>query len=144
MTLAWLIAAILFVVIESVTTQLISIWFAAGAISAFIATLFGGNLIVQWSLFIAFSIILLIATKPLAKKLTKNSNEKTNIDSTVGKITVVTSKIDNIAETGEVKLNSLIWSARSLDGEIIEKDSKVIVKKVEGVKLIVSPVENTD
>ena len=138
MVYAWLIAAILFVVIESVTTQLISIWFAAGAVAAFIAALAGGNLTVQWSLFIAFSLVLLIATKPLVKKLTKNSTAKTNVESNIGKITVVTSKIDNIAETGEVKLNGLVWSARSLDGEVIEEGSKVIVKKVEGVKLIVT------
>ena len=141
MVYAWLIAAILFVIIESVTTQLISIWFAAGATAAFIAALCNGNIIVQWSLFIAFSIILLIATKPLAKKLTKNSAEKTNIDSAIGKVTVVTAEIDNIAETGEVKLNGLTWSARSLNGDVIKEGSKVIVKKVEGVKLIVEICE---
>lgn len=137
MIYAWLLAIVAFVLIEIFTTQLVSIWFAGGALAAFIGCLAGAGQTVQWILFIAFSVFLLIITKPLVKKLTKNQREKTNIDAQIGKTTVVTQKIDNIAETGEVKLNGLFWAARSADNSVIEKDEQVRVKNVEGVKLIV-------
>ncbi len=137
MAYAWLAAIVAFSVIEACTAQLVSIWFAGGALAAFIGCMLGANMSVQWILFTAFSILLLIITKPIVKKLVGNHKEKTNVDAQIGKVTVVTKKIDNIAEQGEVKLNGLFWSARSDDGSIIEENEKVRIKGVEGVKLIV-------
>lgn len=137
MMYAWLAAALIFAVAEACTLQLISIWFAGGALAAFVCAVLGTDVNVQWIVFAAVSALLLAVTKPVVKKLTKNQCEKTNIDAQIGKITVVTKKIDNIAEVGEVKLNGLYWSARSEDGNVIEADERVRIKNVEGVKLIV-------
>lgn len=137
MMYAWLAATLIFAVVEACTLQLISIWFAGGALAAFVCAVLGTDVNVQWIVFAAVSALLLAVTKPVVKKLTKNQCEKTNIDAQIGKITVVTKKIDNIAEVGEVKLNGLYWSARSEDGNVIEADERVRIKNVEGVKLIV-------
>lgn len=137
MVYAWLAAIIAFAVIEAMTAQLVSIWFAGGAVAAFIASIAGAGTMTQWILFVAVSALLLIFTKPFVKKITNREPEKTNVDAQIGKTTVVTQKIDNIAETGEVKLNGISWSARSTDGGIIEAGKTVSVEKVEGVKLIV-------
>ena len=137
MIYAWLIAIAAFALIEICTTQLVSIWFAGGALAAFIGCLAGADETIQWILFIVCSAVLLLATKPLVKKLTENKREKTNVDAQIGKATIVTQKIDNLAETGEVKLGGLVWTARSAFGEIIDENEKVIVVRVEGVKLIV-------
>ena len=80
--------------------------------------------------------------KPFVKKITSREPEKTNVDAQIGKTTIVTKKIDNISETGEVKLNGVTWSARSINGDCIDEGSTVIVEKVEGVKLIVKPVQS--
>lgn len=140
MVYVWLIAIIAFVVIEVLTSALVSVWFAGGAVVAFISALSGANIVTQWILFVLASALLLIFTKPLIKKIMGKNGEKTNIDANLGKITVVTETIDNLAQTGEVNLNGLSWTARSLDGEIIPEGTKVIVKKVEGVKLIVKTI----
>ena len=137
---AWLIAIILFAIIEIVTVQLVSVWFAGGAVAAFIAALAGADISIQWICFVAVSALLLIFTKPFVKKVTHREPEKTNIDAQIGKTTVVTKRIDNIAETGEVKLNGISWTARSIDNEIIEVGTTVFVEKVDGVKLIVKSV----
>lgn len=138
MIYAWLAAILFFTLIEICTTQLVSVWFAGGALAAFVSCLAGADKTIQWVLFAAVSAMLLVLTKPLVKKLTQNKPEKTNIDSQIGKTTVVTKKIDNIAETGEVKLGGLYWSARSSDGTVIEENEKVVVEKIDGVKLIVT------
>lgn len=140
MVYVWLISIIAFVIIEAVTSGLVSVWFAGGAVAAFISALAGASIITQWIIFVLSSALILVFTKPLIKKVIGKSGEKTNIDANLGKITVVTETIDNLNQTGAVTLNGLSWTARSFDGEIIPKDTKVIVEKVEGVKLIVKTI----
>lgn len=133
----WLGAAVVFALIEAFTVQLVSIWFAGGALAAFAGCAANAPEPWQWVIFAGVSLLLLSVTKPAVKRLTKNQTEKTNIDAQIGKITVVTETIDNISEKGAVKLGGLYWTARSGDGSVIEKEEKVRIKAVEGVKLIV-------
>lgn len=137
MVYVWLVAIIAFVIIEALTSGLVSVWFAGGAVAALISALAGAGIVTQWIVFILASALILIFTKPLIKKVIGKSGEKTNIDANLGKVTIVTETIDNLAQTGEVNLNGLSWTARSADGEVIQKGTKVVVKRVEGVKLIV-------
>ncbi len=141
MVYMWLGAVILFALVEVITTQLVSIWLAGGALAAFCASLAGADVTLQWILFVAVSAILLILTKPLVKKIINREPEKTNIDAQIGKTTIVTQKIDNIKETGEVRLNGISWTARSENGEPIDEGSRVLVEKIDGVKLIVKSVQ---
>ena len=141
MVYMWLGAVILFAVVEAMTTQLVSIWLAGGALAAFCASLAGTEVTLQWILFVAVSAILLILTKPLVKKIINREPEKTNIDAQIGKTTIVTQKIDNIKETGEVRLNGISWTARSENDEPIDEGSRVLVEKIDGVKLIVKSVQ---
>ena len=62
----------------------------------------------------------------------------TNADRLIGETAVVTAAIDNLAAKGEVTVKGQIWTARSEDGEAIGSGERVTVKKIEGVKLIVS------
>ena len=55
----------------------------------------------------------------------------------IGKTAVVISDINNLEGNGQVRVNGNVWSARSVDGEIISEGSTVTVKAIEGVKLIV-------
>ena len=65
------------------------------------------------------------------------SEEKTNFDAIIGKKAVVTKQVNNIKAQGEAEINGNLWSVRSINDEIIEKDEIVTVEKIEGVKLIV-------
>lgn len=133
----WVVAIIVFLLLEAATYQFISIWFAGGALGALVAFGFGGPLKVQILVFFVLSALLLILTRPLVKKIMNERKEKTNIDELPGKLGQVTEKIDNMASVGRVKLGAMEWTARSDDGSVIEPGAIVKVIRLEGVKLIV-------
>ena len=133
----WIVALIAFVVIEALTAQLLTIWFAVGSVAALIAEMLGAEVWLQWTVFVAVSAVVLIATRPFVKKLTKQKLQPTNADRCIGEIAVVTEKIDNIAGKGAVKVNGIEWSARTQSGETVESGNTVRVIKIDGVKLIV-------
>lgn len=136
-TIAWLVILAVLLVIEIATLGLTTIWFAGGALAAFLVSLAGGSLWLQIVLFLAVSVILLIFTRPLAVKYMNNNVQKTNVDSIPGETAVVILAIDNLKAEGQVMVNGLEWSARSKDGRRIEEGKVVRVTAVEGVKLIV-------
>ena len=75
--------------------------------------------------------------RPFAIKYVNNKAEKTNVESMAGKQGKVVVEIDNINAKGMIKVDGMEWTARSVDGEIIPKDSLVTVVSVEGVKAMV-------
>ncbi len=137
MLIFWVVLLILLIIVEAVTAQMVTIWFAAGAVGAIVAERFGAEVWLQWVVFVAVSAVALVVTRPLVKKLTKTTVQPTNADRYIGQIAVVTETIDNIEAKGQVNVSGAVWTARSADGSVIEKDEKVTVEKIDGVKLIV-------
>lgn len=137
----WLIIAAFLIIVELGTMGLTSIWFAIGAFAAAITTQFTNNLWIQLIVFMVLSIILWIFTRPIAVKHLNLGKEKTNVDSLAGQKAIVTITIDNLQATGQAKVNGLEWTARSADDSIINAGETVIIKEVEGVKLIVEPIQ---
>ena len=133
----WGALIIILVILEAATPQLISIWFAAGAVIALAATLLSAPLWLQIVLFVVVSVILLVATRPLAKKLNRSA-EHINADRVVGMSGIVTEPIDNLNAAGMVKVGGQMWSARSDDGSEIPEGTIVTVLRLEGVKVIVT------
>lgn len=136
-SICWLIIFLVLLVIEIFTLGLTTIWFAIGAVAAFIATLAGAGLIVQVVLFFAVSVITLIATRPIAVKYFSKNTEKTNVEGIIGKNVVITQRIPDMNTTGKASLDGEIWMARSLENEPMEEGELVEIAAVEGVKLIV-------
>ncbi|MGI6012533.1 MAG: NfeD family protein [Ruminococcus sp.] len=137
-SVVWLVLLVVLIAIEIITLGLSTIWFAGGALVAFIAALFHAPVTVQVILFLIVSILLLVFTRPVAVKYLNHGRVKTNVESLIGKRAVVSETIDNIRSAGHVTVNGLEWMARSRDdGEIIEKEEIVRIIRVEGVKLIV-------
>ena len=101
----------------------------------------GANVWVQLGIFLAVSLLLLIFTRPAALRYMNKSTLKTNVDSLTGEVGVVSERIDNLEATGKVKLNDVLWTARSEDGTVIEEGAVVEISRVEGVKLIVKMKE---
>lgn len=137
MLIFWVVLLVVLVVIEAVTAQMVTIWFAAGAAAGIVAELLGAEVWLQWVIFIAVSAIALIVTRPLVRKLTKTKIQPTNADRCIGQTAVVTEDIDNIEGKGQVQVNGTVWTARSSDGSVFKKDERVTVEKIDGVKLIV-------
>lgn len=139
MTLFWLILAVAMAVVEALTVQLVSIWFAAGAVAACIASLFSENILVQVGVFVAVSAVALLVTRPLVSRMKKHGTEATNADKYIGMSGVTLSEIDNEKAAGQVRVGSSVWSAKSADGFVIPPDTKIKVRDIQGVKLIVEP-----
>lgn len=137
----WLVAAVVFAVIEGLTMGLTTIWFAGGAVVSLIAALLGAGLAIQIVLFFAVSIVLLFSTRKLFVKRLHTGQVKTNIEALIGKEAVTISTIRPM-EVGRIKLNGQEWSAvcRTEDAAI-EEGAKVKVMAIEGVKAIVVPLE---
>ena len=140
--LIWLGLLLAFLIAEAACAiHLISIWFAAGALVAMIASLLGAQVWLQVTLFVVVSVALLVLLWPFVKKFLNPAHEKTNVDSVIGSTGIVTAAIDNIAATGTVKLGAMEWSARSSSGETIDVGAVVKVDRIEGVKVFVSCAE---
>lgn len=137
MSIFWLVLAVVMGVIEATTVQLVSIWFAVGAVGGCITSLITDNIWIQITVAVVVTLITLVATRPFAKRVINTKKTHTNSDRNIGKTGVVIMDIDNIESTGQVKVDSSVWSAKSVDDSVIKKDSKVIVKKIEGAKLVV-------
>ncbi len=138
--LYWLIAMILLGVLEAVTISLVSLWFAGGALAAMVASLLGAPLWLQVAVFLVVSGILLACLRPLAKRST-GAKTKTNVDSLMGQQALVTEQIDNLTAQGAIRVNGNTWTARSTNGKPIPADTRVVIDRVEGVKLYVTPVK---
>lgn len=133
----WLIAFIVFAAVELATSMaLVSIWFAVGSLVALVLSAINVPLWIQLVAFIIVSAILLVCTRPIAKKLAKN-NVGTNLELNIGKTAEVIEDIDNTKAVGRVRLDGVYWSAISQTGEVIQKGSHVTVTKIEGSKLYV-------
>ncbi len=137
----WAILIVVFSVIEALTLGLTSIWFGFGAIVALFAAMIKLPVIAQIVIFLITSIILLIYTKPIAKKYLKIGSTKTNVEDLIGKKGFVVKPISN-RELGQVKVKGQIWTAKSVDDTEIPESTEIEVVNIEGVKLIVKKANN--
>ena len=139
-SLLWLVLIVVFLMAEASTVTLISLWFAAGALVAMIASLLGAQFWLQGVLFLVVACFLLACLRPLVRKYIKPRITKTNVDAVIGAKGYVTAAVDNLSATGKVKLNGMEWTARSTSGERIAEGTLVKVDRIEGVKAFVTPV----
>lgn len=108
------------------------------------ATELGAALWLQFAVFLIVSILALIATRPLARKMLDKTIVPTNADRVLHHEAKVTETVDNENATGAVYIDGKTWTARSDSGEIIEKGKMAKIVRMEGVKLYVRPARNPD
>ena len=133
----WLVLFVASLILEAISMQLFSMWFAVGALAALIAS----GLHVPWwlqiILFVCVTAVSLAATRPLVKRLQRRV-QPTNADRYVGKTAVVIQEIDNVNAKGQVKVEGQVWTARSADGQVIPEGATVRTAAIQGVKMIVT------
>lgn len=133
----WIALVVVAIIVEVSTEQLVSIWFAIGGLAGIITAAFGLNPGVQIAIALVVTLLALALTRPFVKKALNFSKVKTNTDRYLNQVGIVTEQINNTEECGLVKVLGSVWSARSLDGNIIADGSEVKVIRIEGVRLIV-------
>lgn len=139
--LFWALAVVAFVIAEVVTIQLVSIWFAAGALVTLLLSYFYDlSALQQLGIFIISSSIFLLLSIPLIKKRRRQTAVATNAELDIGKHATVIEEINSEKGTGRVTLNGVNWSAvPDNENDIIPEGAIVIVTNVTGAKLSVKP-----
>ena len=138
--LIWLAIAVTLIVLETFTVDLVAVWFGISALVMVVITAIFPDLYVMWQavIFVVLSTVLLLSTRRLVKRLMQKGKEhETNLELVVGHVARVVEYIDNDLEKGAVKINGIIWSARSLSGAPVGEGVLVIVREIRGNKLIV-------
>lgn len=138
MMIFWGVVFVLMVIAECASMQLVSIWFAVGSLGAFFAAMLDLGFIGQLAIFVLVSLVLLIVTRPLLKKLRVQRIVPTNADKEIGATAVIIEEVDAAAGTGRVRLNGVDWIAVSESGSVLPVNTVVIVRQVQGAKLIVA------
>lgn len=139
----WLGLTVFFIAAEVTTVSLVSVWFIGGALAALLAAALGADVGLQVILFFAVSGILLLLFRPLAKKYFTPRITRTNADRLIGKEALVCETIDNLHETGAIRISGVEWTARTADNAVIEKGQRIRVLSIEGAKVFVEPAEES-
>lgn len=134
----WIIVLAILIFIEILTLGITTIWFAGGALAAFILSLFYDNLIVEIIVFLVVSLALLYFTRPVVMRQLNSTKSPLEYEGVIGKSAVVIIEVDNMKGLGQVSVDGQEWSARSLDGSVLNKDTKVRIQGITGTKVIVS------
>jgi membrane protein implicated in regulation of membrane protease activity len=140
----WLIVIIVTALVEAATIQLVAIWLVAGGIAGLITSLFTDNVYIQCAVFIIVVVVSFLVFMPLIRKSRLVKKVSTNADRYLGKTGVVIENIDNIQGTGQVKVLGNVWTAKTKDGNAIEKGSDVLVLEISGAKLIVEKLKQNE
>ncbi len=138
--LFWLVAAVILAVGEIATTSLFLAPFAGGAVVACIVAAAGTGVFVQLAAFLAVSLVLLAALRPVARAhLRQPARLRTGTAALVGQTATVVERIANDEGVGCVRLGGEIWTARAYDDdEIIEPGPRVSVMEIRGATALVS------
>lgn len=140
--LFWLAVMVIMLVIEIATLGITTIWFAGGALAAFFLAMLNVPFVIQIIVFLVVSLILLIFTRPVAVKYFNKDRARTNVEGMIGRQAIVVSEVDNLQGIGRVTVGGQEWSARTpRDGIVLPVGAVVIVKAVNGVKLMVEERE---
>ena len=141
MIYVWLGVVVMAIAAEAATADLIAIWIIPSALVSLILAVIDVPLWLQVVVFIVLVVAFLALSKTFLRKyLKKRPNEITNADALIGQTAIVTENLDNLAQSGAVRVNGLEWSARSVDDSIkLEKGTLVVIRRINGVKLICEP-----
>lgn len=137
----WGIVTAIALVIEFISADLITIWFAAGGLVTLLVVALAPKINIAWQLviFVGVSVVLLLCTRKICLKLLKNDNVKTNIDAIIGTQFVV----KDISEQGYTyhTINGTSWRVQAIEGENLEIGSKYEICEVKGNKLIAKKIK---
>ena len=133
----WLGITALALILEFVTSDMISIWFVGGGLIAIILSACSLAWYIHLPIFIAVSFILLFSFRPIVMKKLMANEEKTNADSAIGKeYTLLTDIGFNML--GTIKIGDVIWNVDTEnEREEIPAGTVVEIVKILGNKYIV-------
>lgn len=136
----WIIVFVATLIVEVITAgNLVSIWFSAGSLVAYVVYLFDGPILLQVIVFLAVSIGTLLAIRPLASTYFRGNVIATNADRMIGRQTTL-SKAITANQWGEINIYGTVWSAVEINNKPLEAGTDVKIVAIEGAKVIVEKI----
>lgn len=134
---AWLGVAVFFLVVELLTTTLVSIWFVPAAIIVCLLTFVIDSLVWQIAIFVVLSAVFMVVCRRIYKKhIKKPVDDVDQNEKLLGKAALVTE--DTNAISGRILVGDIYWRAVSENGETIPKGETVVIKGVNGTTLVIN------
>ena len=141
MTLIWIIAAVVFLIVELCTVAFCSIWFTIGCVCAIPAAALGAPVWLQIVIFAAVSGLCFAVFYPRLKKHVKQIHSATNADRLIGQQCVILQAVDRLAGTGTASVNGQVWTVTTEDNSRIETGVTATILRIRGAKLVVEQTE---
>lgn len=135
--LLWGVFALIFLLAEALTPQLLSIWFSFGALVALAAAALSLPFWLQILVFLLASIAAVFAMRPLSRKFRIKSEERLNANRIIGRHGIVVQAIDPAKNEGLIRIDGAVWSAKSEGEEVVSEGVRVKVLRIEGVRAVV-------
>lgn len=133
----WFGAAALFVIGEIFTAGFFLLWFGIGAAVSGIVALLGLNSLWQWLCFIVVTGVLVVTSRKFADKFSKKQPPGIGANRFIEERGVVIEEIDNLKNTGKVRIEKEIWLADSANDEILKVGDLIKVLRIEGTHMVV-------
>lgn len=139
--LIWMVVAAVFVIGEIFTLGFFLLWFGIGAAVAGILAMFGLGGSWQWGAFAIISGVLFVLSRRFAERFSKKQPPGIGADRFIDKKGVVLEEIDNIKNSGRIRMGKEEWRAESDTGEVIAVGKMVEVIKVVGTHVVVNTLK---
>ncbi len=135
--IGWIAVGVVFLIVELLTTALVSIWFVPAAIITCLVSLFVESLILQIAVFVVLSAIFMVVCRRIYNKhIKKKFDDVDQNENIVGKTVKVTEDTNEIS--GRILAGDVYWKAVTENGEVIAKGETAKVKSVNGTTLIIN------
>lgn len=141
-SILWAALTVILIGIEFATVALVSIWFAVGAIGAFITSFVTDSFAIQLAVFVIISVAMLLATRPLVRKYNQNKKQvPTNSDQLIGKVCILTKAITKESVEGLTEIDGVFWITKASDpSQNFDIHEKVRIVQILGSKLVISKI----
>jgi membrane protein implicated in regulation of membrane protease activity len=140
----WMIIAALFIVGEIFTQGFFILWFGVGAAAAGVLALLGLGVGWQLAAFVAISGVLFIVSRRFAERFSKKQPPGIGADRFIGLEGIVLEEIDNVKNSGRVRVQKDEWRADSETGEIIPVGKRIRVSRMDGAHLVVTVIKEEE
>lgn len=133
----WGVMTLVFLLVEAMTPQLLSVWFAVGSLAALGSAALGAPVWVQILVWLAVSAAALFAMRPISRRFRQRGEERLNANRIIGRHGIVVQTIDPSRAEGQIRIDGVLWSAKCEGEEPIAEGVRVKVLRIEGVKALV-------
>lgn len=133
----WLAVGVLFLIVELLTTALVSIWFVPSAIITCLLSFVVDSLLIQIAIFVVLSAVFMVVCRKIYNKhIKKPVDDVDQNEKLLGKSATVTEDTNGI--TGRILVGDVYWRAVSENGDTIQKGETVKIKGVNGTTLVIN------